>query len=579
MNDLKFNDLSLSEEMLRAVEEMGYTEPTPIQAQSIPHLIEGRDLLGQAQTGTGKTSAFGIPLIEHTDTENRAIQHLILAPTRELAMQIAEELDELARYKKGVRTLAIYGGQSMERQLAALRRHPQIIVGTPGRVMDHMRRKTIRLAELESIVLDEADEMLNMGFREDIDTILTDTKAGAQRVLFSATMPRGILEIAETYLEDPIHVEIKSKTTTVSSIDQTYIEVREATKAEVLCRLIEAGNIRLALVFCKTKNRVDDLTAELQNRGYQAEGLHGDMNQRQRTTVMNAFKQGRSKILIATDVAARGIDVDDIELVINYDIPYDVEYYIHRIGRTGRAGKSGQSVSFVVGRELLDIRRIAKLTKSEIRPASVPSIQTIQETRMQTVLQRAVRYLNNENTSAAEQVNALEATLEELNRESDREQPYTMADLAAAFLGQELEQHSSFTKEIQPLLSYDEVLKRKNPRGEARSKYSSDQNGRSRGRTARKPKHQGEYQANRNKKHKPAHQDNYRPGQKASYAGDFADSIFKETKSDPVRTHDGNDGARQGRKSYGGYPSKSRKPKPGNREHAYAGSKPPKKQR
>lgn len=593
MNEIKFNDLPLSEELLRAVNEMGFEEPTAIQAGAIPHLIEGRDLLGQAQTGTGKTCAFGIPLIENTDTEDGSIQHLILSPTRELAMQIADELNELARFKPGIRILSIYGGQPMDRQLNALRKRPQIIVGTPGRVMDHMRRRTLKLDGLQTLVLDEADEMLNMGFREDIDTILTDTPDDIQRVLFSATMPRSILELTETYLDDPIHVNIKRQEASVTSIDQTYIELRESSKTEVLCRLIEAKNINLALIFCNTKNRVDELTAKLQTRGYAAEGLHGDMNQRQRTTVMNAFKQGRTEFLVATDVAARGIDVDNIEMVINYDLPGDVEYYVHRIGRTGRAGRSGQSVSFVVGREIMDLRRISKQTKAEIRQEEIPSIHSIKENRVSVVILEAVNRLKELDEIDSTHTHALVAALEELNLTAKGEEAYTMTDLAASFLLSELGERSNFSEEIEPVVPYDEYLKRRN-KGSNRSRFSTDTDRRSGGNRRKTNRHEA-YRGNERR-----HRSNDGP-RKASYAGDHQeagsasemDRIFrpersfeqgeKRAKYGEGKKH--GEGYKKSYKKHGGKKDEFKKyekydkKKSSAKKHDYAmvGGKPPKK--
>lgn len=589
MNELKFTDLPLSEEVLRAVGQMGFEEPTPIQAESIPHLIEGRDLLGQAQTGTGKTCAFGIPLIEHTDVEDRSIQHLILSPTRELAMQIADELNELARYKSGLRILSIYGGQPMDRQLMALRKYPQIIVGTPGRVMDHMRRRTLKLDNLKTLVLDEADEMLNMGFREDIDTILTDTPADIQRVLFSATMPRSILELTAKYLTDPIHVHIKRQATSVSSIDQSYIELRESSKTEVLCRLIEAQRIRLALIFCNTKNRVDELTSKLQTRGYAAEGLHGDMNQRQRTTVMNSFKQGRTEFLVATDVAARGIDVDNIEMVINYDLPGDVEYYVHRIGRTGRAGKSGKAVSFVVGREIMDIRRISKQIKAEIRPDVIPSITSIKETRISAVVSAAADRLKESEEIDEIYTSALATALEELNMTATDEQSYTMTDLAASFLLGDLDERSSFAEDIEPVVPYDEFLKRRGGNSSARSRFSTDQGARRSGGGG------GGGQQRKSNRHESYRRDerrgesnDYAPARKASYAGDFADKPRKESDADrvfkpdrdhgkPAKSYDNKWEGKKGSKKYDDKKNDGKKSGGKKKEFDYSGSKPPKK--
>lgn len=327
MEDTIFKDLNISEEILKAVIDMGFEELTPIQSLAIPHILEGKDVLGQAQTGTGKTCAFGIPAIEMVDAGSEEVQVLIICPTRELAIQISEELKHVSKYKSNIGILPIYGGQPIDRQIYALKKRPQIIIGTPGRIMDHLRRKTLKLAGLKMVILNEADEMLNMGFREDIDTILEKVPEEKQIVLFSATMPKEILELTKKYQKEPVYVKATHKELTVPSIEQYYLEVSEASKLEVLSRLIDANNINLALVFCNTKKRVDEVASSLQTRGYSAEALHGDMRQEQRDRVMNKFRKGKIDILVATDVAARGIDVDDVDAVFNYDLPNDEEYY------------------------------------------------------------------------------------------------------------------------------------------------------------------------------------------------------------------------------------------------------------
>ncbi|MEI8216850.1 MAG: DEAD/DEAH box helicase [Eubacteriales bacterium] len=377
MSNIFFKDLNLSKEIEKAISEMGFEEATPIQSLAIPQILQGKDIIGQAQTGTGKTCAFGIPAIEMLDMTQKCVQVLILCPTRELAVQVSEEINAVSKYTKGVHSLPIYGGQSIDRQILALKKHPQIIIGTPGRVMDHMRRRTLKLDGLKMIILDEADEMLNMGFREDIDTILEDLTMEKQTLLFSATMPKGILEITNKYQKNPIHLQTAHKELTVPLIDQFYIEVRESSKLELLTRLIDANDINLGLVFCNTKRKVDETTANLQTRGYSAESLHGDMKQSERDRVMAKFRKGTIQILVATDVAARGIDVNDIEAVFNFDIPNDEEYYVHRIGRTGRAGKKGISYSFIFGREIYKLRDIMRYTKSEITQIHPPTVSDI----------------------------------------------------------------------------------------------------------------------------------------------------------------------------------------------------------
>ena len=394
MESLIFKELNLSSEVQRALNEMGFEEATPIQTKAIPYILDGRDILGQAQTGTGKTCAFGIPAIEMIDPNVHGVQVLALCPTRELAIQVSEELKNVCKYKKGIKILPIYGGQSIDRQIMALKNKPQIIVGTPGRVMDHMRRRTLKLENLKMMILDEADEMLNMGFREDIDVILEDLPTERQTLLFSATLSKEIKEITKLYQKNPEHIVTVHKELTIPSIEQYYLEVREASKLELLCRLVDAKNIKLGLVFCNTKKRVDELTSSLQTRGYSAEALHGDMKQTERDRVMTKFRKGNIDILVATDVAARGIDVNDIEAVFNYDIPSDEEYYVHRIGRTGRAGKKGVSYSFVFGRDIFKLKDIQRYTKSEILPMQPPSITDVEEVKLDAAVNQVLRLLD-----------------------------------------------------------------------------------------------------------------------------------------------------------------------------------------
>lgn len=467
MDNITFPQLPLSPQTLQALQDMGFEEATPIQAESIPLILEGRDVLGQAQTGTGKTCAYGIPLIEKIDLDATGVQYLVLAPTRELAIQIADELHELTKYHEGIRILAVYGGQPISRQIMALKKRPQIIVGTPGRVMDHMRRKTIRLDQLSGIILDEADEMLNMGFKEDIDTILADTPESIQRILFSATMPKGILELTKRYLQEPVHVRIEHSQLTVSNIEQFYIEVRESSKIEVLCRLIESERIKLALIFCNTKRKVDDVYEKLQTRGYSAEALHGDMKQMTRTRVMNRFRNGDVELLVATDVAARGIDVDDIEVVINYDLPQDEEYYVHRIGRTARAGRSGKAFTFVVGREIFDLKNIQRFTHSTITCTQPPSLVDLTETHVAELLNQTREIL------AAGELdryrNAIEQFVTDVNATENEETFYTTADIAAALVSLSMGQKTRQASEIEPVVPYEEMLARRNQQRKERS--------------------------------------------------------------------------------------------------------------
>ena len=348
METIRFEELNLDTRILRAVEEMGFEEASPIQAKAIPVVMEGKDIIGQAQTGTGKTAAFGIPLLQKIDPKNKHLQAIVLCPTRELAIQVADEIRALAKFMHGIKVLPIYGGQNITHQIKALKSGIQIVIGTPGRVMDHMRRRTLKVETVKMIVLDEADEMLNMGFREDIETILKEMSEERQTVLFSATMPKPIMEIAREYQKDAQIIKVIKKELTVPKIEQYYYEVKAKNKAEVLTRLLDMYSPKLSLVFCNTKKGVDELVDKLEGRGYFAEGLHGDMKQQQRDRVMKKFRDGKTEILVATDVAARGIDVDDVEAVFNYDLPQEDEYYVHRIGRTGRAGRTGRSFTFVV---------------------------------------------------------------------------------------------------------------------------------------------------------------------------------------------------------------------------------------
>ncbi len=380
MSDMQFSQLELDPRIEKAVKEMGFDRTTPIQEQVIPLICGGADVIAKSQTGTGKTAAFAIPALEtiDTDTEKPRIQVLILCPTRELAQQAGEEIRKLARFLPGIRLIEVYGGANMERQFIQLRR-ANIVVGTPGRVIDHMRRGTIKLQHLKMIVLDEADEMLNMGFKEDIETILQDTPEERQTVLFSATMPPAILSLAKTFLRDPQTVEINKSQVTLDQIDQSCVEVPLSKKKEALNLLLRFHQPNRALIFCNTKRMVDELGEYLNHHGFSAESIHGDLKQLQRTRVMSEFKRGRVAILIATDVAARGIDVNDLDYVINYDIPMNTEYYIHRIGRTGRAGKFGRSITLFSGKRQKNVlRELSGTIKAEIREDGLPTQEEIE---------------------------------------------------------------------------------------------------------------------------------------------------------------------------------------------------------
>ena len=382
-----FEDLGLSRELLKAVEDQGFEEPSPIQILAIPPILAGRDIVGQAQTGTGKTAAFGLPALERVDVRLKAPQVLILCPTRELAIQVAEEIGKLGLRKRGVATLPVYGGQPIDRQFRALAKGPQIVVGTPGRILDHLERGTLHLESVGMTVLDEADEMLDMGFRDDIETILNAVPEGGQRALFSATMPKAIMDLAQHFLQQPEVLRIEHKMLTVPTIEQTYYEVRPHQKMDALCRVLDSQGFRKALVFCTTKRAVDEVTMHLQTRGYQADALHGNLAQSQRDRVMNRFRTSGIEILVATDVAARGIDVDDVDAVINYDMPHDMESYVHRIGRTGRAGRGGNAFTFVTVREHYKLRDIMRYTTAHIAQGRLPTLRDVANIRTGRLLQ------------------------------------------------------------------------------------------------------------------------------------------------------------------------------------------------
>ena len=385
---MTFEEMCLDTRIMRAIAEMGFEQPSPIQAQSIPIAVEGKDMIGQARTGTGKTASFGIPMLQRINPKDKNLQAIVLCPTRELAIQSANEIRKLAKFLHGIKVLPIYGGQEISKQIRSLKGGVQIVIGTPGRVMDHLRRHTLKPQTVDIVVLDEADEMLNMGFREDIETILGQLPEERQTMLFSATMPKPILEIAKRYLHEPEIVKVIQKELTVPKIEQYYYEVNPRKKNEVLSRLLDMYDPSLSLVFCNTKRKVDELVADLKGRGYFAEGLHGDMKQSQRDRVMNGFRNGRTDILVATDVAARGIDVDDVEAVFNYDVPQDDEYYVHRIGRTGRAGREGRAFTLVVGKEIYKLKDIQRYCKTKIRRQPIPSVNDVAAIKVEKLLEQ-----------------------------------------------------------------------------------------------------------------------------------------------------------------------------------------------
>lgn len=390
MKELKpFGNIHISRKVRQAIADMGFEEPSPIQAQTIPLVIEGKDIIGQAQTGTGKTAAFGIPIIEGVIDEKRYVQALVLTPTRELANQVAEELAKIAKYRR-LKTLAVYGGQPIERQIRALNYGVHVVIGTPGRVIDHIKRKTLNLQRVHTVVLDEADEMLDMGFVEDIETILNNVPTERQTLLFSATMPDPILKLSDKYMVNPVTVTISKEQLTVPLIEQIYYEMRERDKIDYLCRILDVEDFQRSIIFGRTKKGVDDLVSSLQTRGYLAEALHGDLSQVQRDRVMRKFRDGSIEILVATDVAARGLDIENVTHVINFDIPQDPESYVHRIGRTGRAGKSGIAITLIQPREFKQLKLIEKLTKTRIKRGQLPSLADIVERQREVLRQHLI---------------------------------------------------------------------------------------------------------------------------------------------------------------------------------------------
>jgi ATP-dependent RNA helicase DeaD len=381
MEKRPFNELGLSPEVLKAVDKLGFEEASPIQTAVIPALLEGRDVVGQSATGSGKTAAFAIPAIERVDPKLKRVQVLILCPTRELAVQVAEEVNKLAAFKRGVMEVPIYGGQPYDRQIRALKAGAQIVIGTPGRVMDHMERGTMRLDDLKMVVLDECDRMLDMGFRDDIEHVMSGTPPGRQSLFFSATMPPAIRGLIKRYTNQPAEVKIQASAQNTPQVEQVYFEVQRRAKVEALTRLIDRYDFRHGIVFCSTKIMVDELDEMLHARGYATDRLHGDISQAQRNRVTEKFKRKGFEFLIATDVAARGLDVDDLEVVFNFDLPNDAEDYTHRIGRTGRAGKSGRAFTFVSNREIYKLQSMIRYGRLNISRGRIPSIDEIEEVK------------------------------------------------------------------------------------------------------------------------------------------------------------------------------------------------------
>ncbi len=467
----KFQDLGLSNTILEAVNQMGFEETTPIQAGTIPLALQNKDVIGQAQTGTGKTAAFGIPMIEKIDTSLTHVQGIVLAPTRELAVQVAEELNRIGQ-AKGVRALPIYGGQSIGHQIKALKKRPQLVVATPGRLIDHMERKTIRLQEVSFVVLDEADEMLNMGFIEDIEKILKGVPDQRQTLLFSATMPKRIAILAEKFMSNPETVRTKSKEMTVPQIDQHYYDVREPKKFDLLCRLLDIQAPELAIVFGRTKKRVDEVAEGLKKRGYMAEGIHGDLPQGKRDQVIKQFKDGTIDIMVATDVAARGLDISGVTHVYNFDIPQDPESYVHRIGRTGRAGKSGLASTFITHREYDHLKTIEKITKRTMQKRTIPSFAEAMEGQQQSTIQQLQSTIEEQGHSG------YRSSAEQLLDDHD---PVTLVSAALKLLTREPDTTPVKITDIAPLRAKKGPNRGGSGGGRDRRNRSNDRGGRSKG--------------------------------------------------------------------------------------------------
>lgn len=488
MTRLKFEELNLSEEIQNAVKEMGFEETSPIQSEAIPLIAQGKDIIGQAQTGTGKTAAFAIPVIEKLNPEIKEIQAVVLCPTRELVIQVAEEFRKIMKYKQNLYIAPVYGGQEIERQLRTLKKGVQVVIGTPGRLMDHIRRGSVKMGSVNTVVLDEADEMLDMGFRDDIEIILKDTPETRQTVMFSATMADDIVELTKRYQKAPVIINVTNKKLDAPKIHQVYFEVQEKNKPEVLSRLLDLHNIKLALVFCNTKSQVDQLVEILKTRGYFADALHGDMSQNQRDRVMNGFRNGTVEILVATDVAGRGIDVNDIEAVFNYDLPRDDEDYTHRIGRTARAGKSGTAFTFIVGKQIYNLTRIQRANGFPIIRQSVPTIDEIETTRINSYSAKINAII--EAGHLSKYINQVEILMGE---------EYTSLDIAAALLKMIMEkENESFDHNVdfEIPVKYEEEKKhaRRKPSGGKSSRNSGVKDGYQRRVAEKNKKATGKYE-------------------------------------------------------------------------------------
>ncbi|SMO51659.1 DEAD/DEAH box helicase [Fodinibius sediminis] len=423
MTDSTFAELNLSQPILQGLTDMGFEEPTPVQEQCIPPLLTQQDVVGQAQTGTGKTAAFGIPVVQQTDISIQQVQTIIMCPTRELAIQVTGELIKIGKHLNGLHVVPVYGGQSISRQIKALKRGAHIVVGTPGRTIDHLRRGTMKLDSLQRVVFDEADEMLNMGFRNDMEQILSYADGPVQTIMFSATMSKGIRKIMKRYMNDPQTIAIERKKMTAPNIEQYVVEVRDSVRTEAICRYMDINDFKLALVFCNTKRKTEEVSRELRSRGYGSDFINGDLSQNQRDRVMAKFRSGTIDVLVGTDVAARGLDIDDIDAVFNYDIPQDPEYYVHRIGRTGRAGRSGMAFTFATKRKKKQLRTIERQIKRSLNPLELPSAADVQKSRSADTLEGMTEVLEKGD---------LRPFIEQI--ESFQDDRFTTIEIAAALL-------------------------------------------------------------------------------------------------------------------------------------------------
>lgn len=423
-----FENMNISQEIKKAIEDMGYTELTYIQENCIPIVLEGKDVIGQSQTGTGKTAAFAIPILENTDSSLKKPQTLILLPTRELAVQVTNEFNKISKYLHGIKAVALYGGEPIHHQILALKKGPQIIIGTPGRTIDHINRKTLKIDNIKHIVLDEADEMLNMGFREDIELILEQMPEERQMLLFSATMPKPILDLTNKFQKSPVLIKSNTKMITADTIEQEYSEVDEKNKIEALSRILDVTRPKRCIIFCNMKHIVDDVTNALQLKDYKAEKIHGDLKQEARLKVLDRFNKGLINILVATDVAARGLDIKDVDVIINYDVPEKEDYYVHRIGRSGRAGRFGRSITLVTKKDRRRISNIMHYTKKHIEKNAIPTLDQVNKKKTEYFMKEISDIIDNED---------LDQYLEILN-EIDTEK-YPLDKIVAALIKSNLD--------------------------------------------------------------------------------------------------------------------------------------------